>query len=197
MPECYISVDVETDGPVPGPNSLLQIGACGAGINTGRAFERHDPAATGFSVWLRPLADATPDPGTVRWLGEQGIDHGKLYDTGLPPVAAMTRFAAWIKQAAGPLRPVFVAYPLSFDWPFTHVYFHRFLGRDPFGFSSALDIKTLYNAKAGGGPVNRSTKGKMPKHLTQTRFDHTHDALDDARGQADLFANIMEWDPDA
>lgn len=194
MPDVYISVDVETDGPVPGPNSLLQIGACVAGHDHGRQFVRRNSGNTEFSVWLKPLVEATPDPATLRWLGEQGIDHAKLYDDGAHPHAALTLFASWVRRVAKFSKPVFVAYPLSFDWSFTHVYFHRFLGADPFGFSNAIDIKSLYMGKAGT-TASRSYKGSMPKQLTKTDWKHTHDALQDARGQADLFANIMEWQP--
>jgi len=53
-------------------------------------------------------------------------------------------------------------------------------------------MKTLYLAKAGC-TVSRATKRQMPRHLTRTRFAHTHNALDDAKGQAELLCNLLEW----
>ena len=38
----------------------------------------------------------------------------------------------------------------------------------------------------------RDRKGTMPRELLSRRR-HTHHALDDAVEQAELFANLMEW----
>jgi hypothetical protein len=63
------------------------------------------------------------------------------------------------------------------------------MGGDPFGFSNAIDIKTLFYAKSGF-LLSNSAKKNMPKHI-KTKRRHTHNALDDAKGQADIFANLM------
>lgn len=75
---------------------------------------------------------------------------------------------------------------------FLHSYFVRFAERSPFGHSSFFDVKTLYAARARA-TVSASTKSQMPPHLL-SRHAHTHNALDDAMGQAELFANLFSWD---
>lgn len=195
MNDVYISVDVETDGPVPGECSMVQIGAAAVATLSGRKFERID-SPPWFKANLKPLPGAAGDPKTVKWLAERGVP---LDGPGsLAPEAAMHGFREWVIDVAarsGKAKPVFVAYPLSFDWQFTHYYFERFLGfrSDPFGFSSALCIKSMYAAKARA-PMSQANKGKMPKRLTRSKHRHTHDALDDALGQGDLFCNVWEWD---
>jgi len=46
----------------------------------------------------------------------------------------MRHYTRWLgEQTKG--RPIFVSDNLAFDWQFINYYFHRFLGRNPFGFS--------------------------------------------------------------
>ncbi|HEX4344605.1 MAG TPA: hypothetical protein VHZ31_03490 [Solirubrobacteraceae bacterium] len=85
-----------------------------------------------------------------------------------------------------------MAYPVAFDWSFLYWYFERFAERgSPFGHSSCLDIRTLYQAIAGT-VFDESGKDAMPAFLRPTA-PHTHNALDDAVEQGQLFANLMAW----
>jgi hypothetical protein len=99
--------------------------------------------------------------------------------------------AAWVSAVSGVDRPVLVAYPVAFDWSILYWYFEQF-ARDgsPFGHSSCLDIRTLYQAITGA-VFDRSGKSSMAESV-QAREPHTHHALDDAVEQGELFANLME-----
>lgn len=63
MPEIYISCDVETDGPIPGANSMLSLGAV--------AFAPNRDQLGTFSVNLVELSGAAPDPKTEAWWATQ------------------------------------------------------------------------------------------------------------------------------
>jgi len=52
----------------------------------------------------------------------------------------MLSFEKWLLTVAGNAKPIFVGLNAPFDWSFINYYFHRFIGRNPFGFT-ALDIK--------------------------------------------------------
>ncbi|MEU8799788.1 hypothetical protein [Spirillospora sp. NPDC048819] len=86
-----------------------------------------------------------------------------------------------------------VAYTRGFGWMFlVLVYWMRFAdNRSPFGHSRHLDLKTLYATKAHA-LLTRSTKRQMPAELLSDR-PHTHNALDDAIEQAELFHNLVRW----
>ncbi|MBI4066563.1 3'-5' exonuclease, partial [Candidatus Gottesmanbacteria bacterium] len=109
--------------------------------------------------------------------------------TGEAPAAAMARFEQWILQVSDGGRPVFVAFNATFDWMFVHWYFVTYLGRDPFGVSG-LDIKAYVMGKhrlAWGETVKKNVKKLYP-----TILPHTHNALDDAREQAELFRQMLK-----
>ncbi len=77
-----------------------------------------------------------------------GLDRAKLAREGETAEAGMTRFAEWVRETAGEGRPVFTAYPASFDWNWVSTYLARYAPENPFGFSGVLDMKTMYLVKA-------------------------------------------------
>ncbi|MFI0407802.1 exonuclease [Actinomadura sp. 3N508] len=186
--ETYISADVEADGPIPGPYSMLSFGLVVCGTFDGTEFTASDPAERTFYAELKPISDDfVPEA-----LAVSGLDRERLAREGLDPAQAMSDAAAWVKKVAGGTLPVLVAYPLAYDWMWLYWYWVRFTSRSPFGHSRHLDIKTLYAAKARA-MVAESTKRQMPGALLSRR-PHTHNARDDAMEQAELFQNLMRWD---
>jgi DNA polymerase III epsilon subunit-like protein len=186
--DVYISVDVETDGSVPLVHSLLSVGACVAGTFDGAAFRRSDPLGCTFYAELRPVGDEFD----LAALEASRLDRDRLRTDGEAPAVAVQRFVAWVHEAARGGRPVFVAYPASFDWPWVAAYLGKYApGAAPFGFSGVLDIKTMYVAKARVR-IGKAAKRAMPDELLSDR-PHTHHALDDAVEQAELFANVWDW----
>ena len=190
--DVYISVDVEADGPLPGPHSMSSFGASVAGLlSDDGEFVRLDPTADTFYAELRPISDDWVPAA----MAVSGLDRDELVRTGRDPGQAMTEFAGWVRDQGRRHggRAVFCAYPLGFDWLFTYWYLVQFAdGGSPFGHSSHLDMKTAY-AVRGGQPIARSVKRRMPRSLLSKR-KHTHNALDDAIEQADLLANLLSWD---
>ena len=132
--EIFISVDVETAGPIPGEFSLLSIGACDV-----------DDEFRSFSIELKPI-NRNADP---KALEVTGLSLEVLAERGEEPAAAMKAFENWARSLAGEdATPVFVGFNAPFDWSFVNYYFHRFTGANPFGFT-ALDIKALYMGATG------------------------------------------------
>ena len=95
----------------------------------------------------------------------------------------MEAFAAWLDQHSKG-RPVFVSDNLAFDWQFINYYLHRFLGHNPFGFSGRR-IGDLY-----AGLVKDAYKATAWKKYRVTR--HTHNPVDDARGNAEALMKFKE-----
>ncbi|MEU5281258.1 3'-5' exoribonuclease [Streptomyces asoensis] len=186
-PSLYISVDIEADGPIPGPYSLLSLGAAVAGRHDAGGFTAADPARQTFYRELRPISDDfVPEA-----LAVSGLDRERLAVEGLRPELALAQFTRWVREVSEDAQPVMCGYPASYDWTFLYWYLVRFTGASPFGHSGCLDMKTLYAAKAGA-PLRSVAKRTMPARLLPRR-PHTHHALDDAVEQAELLANLMAW----
>jgi len=102
MPDLFISTDVETDGPIPGPYSMLSIGSVVVSA-TGELLET-------FSANLDPLPDAQTDPRTMAWWADQPAAWA-AHRTGTRPAAVvMNEYARWVEGVAERYRsrPVFV-----------------------------------------------------------------------------------------
>lgn len=170
MREHYISVDVEASGPIPGEYSMLTIGACAV-----------DDDSKTFQARLKPLnRNAVPEAMKVT-----GLSLEELERDGQTPQVAMVAFAAWVAETCPKdAKPVFVGLNAPFDWGFVNYYFVRFTGANPFGYT-ALDIKALYMG-ATGCTWGQTGSSQMAKRLYPKKTS-THDALEDALYQAELF----------
>jgi len=95
--DVYFSADVETDGPIPGPFSMLSFALVLAGRFDGRKFERPESFDQHFSVELRPISDQYEDEA----LRVNRIDRERLCREGQDPEKAMTEAARWVRSIAG------------------------------------------------------------------------------------------------
>lgn len=193
--ELYFSVDVEADGPIPGPFSMVSFGMSAGLLRSlnGNSLTvlDVDTELHQFYAELKPISEKW-DPEA---LAVSGLSREGLLANGRDPVEAMTAACEWVQGLAKhyDARPVFAAYPLGFDWMFWYWYAVNFSNiPSPFGFSAHIDMKSLYAALAEA-PISRSTKRYMPKSLMSKR-PHTHNALDDAIEQGDLLRSLLTWD---
>jgi hypothetical protein len=187
MNDIYFSVDIEADGPIPGQYSMLAFGLCVAATFDGKKFQPRDPAANTFYRELTPIFDAVDQKA----LAVSGLNRASLASMGSDASQSMQEAADWVAEAAGSARPVLVGYPIVFDWMFIHWYFSHFLGESPFRSSSALDMKSMYQSKAFV-LVGEAGRRNLPAKLKAQR-PHTHNALDDAIEQAEIFNRLFVW----
>jgi hypothetical protein len=178
MSEIYVSTDVETDGPIPGPHSMLSFASA--------AYTADKRAVGTFAANLETLPGATAHPETLRWWKEHPEAWAAARSDLQDPALVMSRYVFWLKSLPG--RPVFVAYPAGFDFLFVYWYLIRFAGESPFSFS-ALDVKT-YAMALLGCEYRDAVKRNMPKQWFD-QLPHTHQALDDALEQGALFCNML------
>jgi hypothetical protein len=178
MAEIYVSTDVESDGPIPGPNSMLSFASA--------AYRADKTLLATFEANLTTLPGAKGDPKTMEWWRGQPEAWAACRVNPRDPAGVMPEYVAWLKALPG--KPVFVAYPAAYDFLFVYWYLMHFAGESPFS-HSALDIKS-YAMAVLGTEYRESTKRNMPSDWFDD-LPHTHVALDDALGQGALFCNML------
>jgi len=172
--ETYISVDIETSGPVPADYSILSLGACIVGSPSLTFYREFKPVSEKF------LPEA---------LAVSGLQLAKLQISGSDPTQAMREFKDWIQIICSSSKPVFVGLNAPFDWSFVNYYFHHFLNENPFGFS-ALDIKAFFMGFTGcSWDATRSSQ--IAKFLN-IHITANHNALQDALLQASVFEQLRK-----
>jgi hypothetical protein len=177
--EIYLSTDIEADGPIPGPHSMLSFASV--------AYRADKTRVATFSANLELLPGASAYPPTLEWWARFPRAWQACRTHCIAPQRAMLDYDAWVKTLPG--RPVFVGYPAAFDFMFVQWYLIRFVGSSPFA-HSALDMKTLAMALMNTD-YRAATKHNMPRNWFDD-LPHTHIALDDAIEQGALFCNMLQ-----
>jgi hypothetical protein len=175
LPELYVAADVEADGPIPGPYSMISLGLA----VTGR------PDLT-FYTELRPISDEF----VPKALEVSGLDRDRLLREAPPAEVAMAAAARWINGLRRIGRPVFLAAPAVWDGMFVHWYFVRFTGTSPFGpTGSGVDLRSYWMGLTGA-QWRDTAKGSIVRELGLTHLSHTHHAGEDAVELAEIFQAV-------
>jgi hypothetical protein len=176
LPELYVAVDVEADGPIPGPYSMISLGMAVAG--------RPDLS---FYTEIAPIsADFVPQA-----LAVSGLDRDRLVLEAPAADVAMRAAQAWIDGLRELGRPVFLAAPAVFDGMFVHWYFKRFTGSSPFGATgSGIDLRSYWMGLTGC-EWSQTRKTAILRTVGLTDLPHTHHAGEDAAELAQIFAAVL------
>lgn len=177
-PEVYVSTDVETDGPIPGPHSMLSLGSV--------AYDASANEIGSFTLNLNELLEAKGHPDTMAWWAERPEAFAATRTNLVAPTEAMADYVRWVETLPG--KPIFVGYPASFDFMFVYWYLLRFTNRSPFG-HSALDIRS-YAMGALACSFQETTMGRLRPRTSKPTAILSHVALDDARVQGQFFAQL-------
>ncbi|MFE5586030.1 hypothetical protein [Kitasatospora sp. NPDC056531] len=182
----YVVTDIEVDGPWAGPNSMRSFASIATTMD-GRTFGE-------FEAILEPLPGSAPNPRTKEWFdSEPGTWEAATADPE-PVVDVMSRYVEWVRSLPG--QRAFAAAPLSFDGTWIDYYLRRFTSyglhqgpyeQDPLFHGPALCLRS-YTAALTGQPAADLAAPKLPPHWLGD-VEHTHKAIDDARG----FANLLHF----
>lgn len=177
-PEIYVSTDIEADGPIPGPHSMLSLASA--------AYLADRTLLGTYTANLETLPGAGPDERTMAWW--QGFPEAWAacrQDTRAPE-QVMREYLDWLKQLRG--RLVFVGWPATWDFMWVYWYLVRFTGERPFR-ENALDVRS-YAMGMRKTEFRQTSRTYLPKRWFDEKMPHTHVALDDAREQGTMFLNM-------
>jgi hypothetical protein len=204
----YVNIDLETTGPSPDKNAILQIGAVA-----------HDS-----STWTEVghFSGNVAIPANREWSSKTRLWWETNEEAGKDKLDLMTRspwstdwvikaFFDWLlflpncsKTTTDDRRIAFVANPISYDMPFLHSYMREYVGAaweewvqaNEVGFGG-IDLPTLAMCVMGASASDKvpaypdARRRKWPERWVSKDLPHTHIAIDDARHQAFAFICMM------
>lgn len=192
-PWTYVVTDIETDGPWYGAHSMRSFASV--------AVTARGEVLGEFEAVLAPLPGSTPDPATYAWFQAQPEVWAAATSDARPPGDVMSDFVTWVRSLPGPRT--FAANPLIFDGVWIDHYLRRYTAhgvlqghyeQDLLFDGPALCLRS-YAAAVTGLPVADASPAAMPQEWLGG-VEHTHRAIDDARGYAHLlrvlFARVRE-----
>jgi hypothetical protein len=184
----YIITDCEFDGPTPGRNSMLSFASV-AMSDTGAMLGE-------FEAVLAPLEGAEGDPVTMAFWRNNPEAWAATTEGARPAADVIAGFVGWIRSLPG--ESIFAAHPLAVDGPWIDHYLRQFGAQRlcdgpwiadrlfrhlPFCIAS-------FAAGRLGWPISRcDVRNYEPSWLGEV--PHTHRAIDDARGYANLLKRLL------
>lgn len=187
-PWIYVVTDIEVDGPWPGPNSMRSFASV-AVMADGAEIAR-------FEAVLEPLPGALASPATYAWF-QTVPDAWAAATTNPRPIAqVMAEYVEWLRSLPEPR--MFAASPIAFDGGWMDYYLRRFTAyglvqgpdeTDVVFHGPGLCLRT-YAAAVTGRPVADISPSSLPTEWFGN-VEHTHRAIDDALGYANLLATLF------
>lgn len=170
--QCHISVDVESNGPCPHFYSIISVGAIVVAPDLAAQDQFYGEGYDDREAFTG-LEGAYEASKIKREIHVQFQPMPSLFKT----------FGYWVDHVADGRRATLWSDNPAFDWQWINYGFQAAGMNNPFGFS-ARRIGDFY-----AGSKHDITKATEWKKLRITR--HTHNALDDARGNAEAMLQIM------
>ena len=187
----YVVCDIEADGPIPGPYSMISLGAV--------AVNREGKELGDFEINFLPLENAKPHPTTIKWFTTHAPE--ALYyckQNQVSPKEGMNKFGNWLLTLPKPR--VMAAYPAPLDFMWINWYIQTFLAdrleQVPFSMpffdskgQTAFDIKSYAAAVLQKEYIEINRENYSKEFHDNTK--HTHKAIDDAREYAQLLIKLL------
>jgi hypothetical protein len=184
----FIVTDIEADGPDPGVNSMRAFASIAIGLD---GDERGS-----FEAVLLPLDGARSDVRTLEWFQSQPEAWSAATTGAEPSATVMADYVEWVRTFSG--GRIFTAYPFSFDGIWIDHYLRRFtkhaLVEGHYAVGRLFDGSGFCLKSFAAALVGRPPWDCPPSALPKEWFgghEHTHRAIDDARGYAHLRSNLM------
>jgi len=188
-PVTFIVTDIETDGHSPLRNSMLSFASVAVG---------YDGTIHGeFEAVLARREDREPDPRTMEWWQGFPDAYEAATTNPQPPKTEMLRFADWVETLPG--SKVFAAAPIMFDGPWMDHYLDvyaetralggPYTGRQLFR-GGGVCLYTMAGSMRGQDYLNWGMQ-RAPAEW-YGNIPHSHKAIDDARGFANVLVKLFE-----
>jgi hypothetical protein len=163
----YIVVDVESDGEIIGTHSMVCFGA----VLVNSALDQT------FYGQTKPISDIWK-PEALAISGFSREEHWHFDD----PADVMKKFAQWLFDISKATKPILISDNNGYDAAWINYYFHRFYGKNPFGWSSRR-IGDLYC----GMKMDARAQWKQLREAP-----HNHNPVSDALGNAQALLKMKE-----
>lgn len=164
----WVVVDVESDGPLLGTNSMVCFGAVIVEPSLSKTF---------YSELIKPVSENyNPDA-----LAVSGFTREQHENDGQNQIMVMSKFEDWLKENCKG-QPVLVSDNNGYDASWINWYFHTYIGKNPFGWSS----RRIGDMFCGfyNNPFYRWKKHR--------KTAHTHNPVDDAKGNAEALLYLVD-----
>jgi hypothetical protein len=182
----YLSFDIEADGDAPSVSNMLSLGIYGFD-STGKKVDE-------FQRNIAPHATKKPDKRCMTEFWAKNPEAWAFVQTDqVTAEECMKQLAEWYTNLATTFSKIkWVARPAAYDWQWLNNYYHEFGPKDKpsIGFKATC-ISTMWEVYKSLYELTKEKENKVWNHMTKG-LKLTHNPLDDAKYQAQLFLNLCK-----
>lgn len=195
----FYSVDVEATSTSLETGELLSVGARGF-VPAGPGATKLVPVDAQADFYVRIARPESPwrDEDAAKWWADQAeaspVAHNEIFNDALPRLehdGAGRTFVDWVDtvaQSDDPMTRIFVANPVSYDWPWIERLIHHHGGKKPgavFSYRTICLRSVAWGLGVSGDPSVswRATESEVPHHAL-------HDAIAQGVDLCNLFARL-------
>jgi len=181
----YLSIDIEADGPKPALHSMLSFGGVLFTVDGLDVIEIDT-----IEVNIDRRTDRVEDADTMEWWADKQEAWDACHTDAVSPAHAVAKISLFLRKWEGVYKIIWVAQPVSFDWPWMVEYFGRF------GDTYTLPWKCVgYSSmRKHWLAQNQMTRAAYSDLLGQWMVgcvQGSHKAVEDARWQGREFLGFM------
>ena len=185
----FVVTDIESDGHDPLQSSMLSFASVACDV-TGNVLGE-------FEAVLTPRTDRKADPNTLAWWATQPDAWKHATEGAEAPEIVMPRYADWVESLPG--FRVFAAAPMIFDGLWMDHYLSTYAGTRVLGGpyksrqifrGGGVCLYTMAGTLRGAEYLKWGMQRVPPEWYGH--IEHTHKAIDDARGFANVLGKLFE-----
>nr|QYA18459.1 3'-5' exonuclease [Clandestinovirus] len=186
---CYLSFDVEADGPSPARNSMIAFGMHGFDIKGTTLFE--------WRSCLKPRSDCIPCPDTMKWWNSNEQNQKSLafiQENMVEPEQEIRRFVEAVEQLTQQYNVIPFAYPAAYDWQWINFYCHLYCNKNPLGYTAKCMSSYIWGQSGYEDSEEPLEKFIDPSIKYQLLLrDKAHDPLEDSIVQGDQMLRALKF----
>lgn len=189
--ELYASFDVETDG---GFQSAVTANMWEFGVVF---LKKSGEEVDSYCSLIRRRSGVVASDDTLKWIEKEGLmDKYVLTDptteSAPTPETVCRELGEKLAKLSQTYKIVFVARPIAFDWLFLKTYYDQYAPEEYkkyVGFKGEC-LSTAYSTYCKIKKLTKEQNDKLWDDL-KGKFEHTHNALDDARSQGSIYTGLL------
>jgi hypothetical protein len=188
QPTTFVVTDIEADGPNPLESSMLSFASVACDVSGHVLGE--------FEAVLTPRPDRRSNETTMAWWATQPEAYRYATENPEAPELVMPRYADWVETLPG--YRVFAAAPIIFDGLWMDHYLSTYAGTRVLGGpysgrqifrGGGVCLYTMAGTLRGAEYLKWGMQRVPPEWYGH--IAHTHRAIDDARGFANVLAKLF------
>lgn len=181
METLYFSFDIESDGPVPGINSLMSIGIA--------IIDANKKIRYAYEINLKPLESAQQDENKVIILSKNKDRYDYLTKDQQDPQEIFSIFKIIIDYLNKKYIIIPIAWSASSDWQFLNYYFCKFTGSNPVGNYCKCISSYLWSVTKS---KDHNIDDELYKKYEEEYKEKKYGPLTNAKYQGFIFINIFD-----